>query len=50
MNNWKEATIFVSSTFSDMNEERDVLNSYVIPKLNVSSMNSEQCKLCVNRS
>lgn len=34
MNNWKVATIFVSSTFSDMNEERDVLNSYVIPKLN----------------
>lgn len=33
-NNWRSATIFISSTFVDMNEERDVLNSYVIPKLN----------------
>ena len=32
--NWRTATVFVSSTFVDMNEERDVLNSYVIPKLN----------------
>ena len=31
---WKTATIFVSSTFVDMNEERDILNSYVLPKLN----------------
>ena len=31
---WRTATIFVSSTFIDMNDERDVLNSYVIPKLN----------------
>ena len=32
--NWRTATVFVSSTFVDMNEERDVLNSYVLPKLN----------------
>lgn len=31
---WETAAIFVSSTFVDMNEERDVLNSYVLPKLN----------------
>lgn len=34
MNNWKTATVFISSTFCDMNQERDVINSYVIPKLN----------------
>jgi len=33
-NSWRTATIFISSTFVDMNEERDVLNSYVLPKLN----------------
>lgn len=33
-NSWRTATIFVSSTFVDMNDERDVLNSYVLPKLN----------------
>ncbi len=33
-NSWRTATIFISSTFIDMNEERDVLNSYVLPKLN----------------
>lgn len=31
---WRTAALFISSTFIDMHEERDVLNSYVLPKLN----------------
>lgn len=38
---WKTATIFISSTFMDMNGERDILNNYVLPKLN-ESLNSKR--------
>lgn len=33
-NSWRTASLFISSTFIDMNEERDVLINYVLPKLN----------------
>lgn len=31
---WRTATIFISSTFRDMMEERDIINSMVLPRLN----------------
>lgn len=34
MKNWKTIKIFVSSTFKDMDVERDALRNIVLPRLN----------------